>query len=135
MKRILSIVVLALAALVCVPEASAKYSPEMAELAKLMNNSLQGEGEGLTVDYDGNNIIINFPTSYFSEDEIDLLNGIDGKDLKPIMVKQLQESLGEEMVQMFGTMFEMFDTNMVIRLKLGKTPTDIVMTSKDLLGK
>lgn len=126
MKRLLTIIVLAVMALVAVPSASA-YSPEMKEFAELLNQ--EASKEGLTASYDGKNIIINFPSSFFDEEERDAFSGLDDlQPFAPVMVQALSESMGADNLSMFAQLFEVYDTNMVVRINLGKGNKDIVLT-------
>lgn len=133
MKRLLTIMALAIMALVAVPSASA-YSPEMKEFAKLLNQ--EASKEGMTASYDGKNIIINFPSSFFDEDEKSALRSMgDLQPFKPIMLEAISQSMGADNLEMIGQLFELNDTNMVVRINLGTTTRDIVLTPSDLRGK
>ncbi|MCM1005041.1 MAG: hypothetical protein NC402_01955 [Prevotella sp.] len=133
MKKILTIVVLAIAAFAIAPAASA-YSPEMKEFADLLNGQVAGE-DGITVTYDGNNLIMNLPASYFDADEMAIFNDIDDlQSLAPIMTQTLSESMGSENVGYLAQLLALYDTNLVLRLHIGKTPKDIVLTPSALMG-
>lgn len=130
MKKVFSILLLLAASVVAIPSASA-YSNEMNELATMMNEQI---GDGISVAYDGDNIIFTFPASFFSDEEKELFSGMDSlQPLAPQLKKSLAESMGEETLSMFGTVFSQFDTGMVVRVDLGGATKDIVFTGAQLL--
>lgn len=131
MKKLFSIVLVFAAAVFAAAPASA-YSSEMAELATLLNQEMQGNGASVT--YDGDNIIMAFPSSFFSPDEMEMLSGIDDMQmLAPMLKATMAESMGAETMAMFGTIFQQFDTNLVIRINLNGVKKDIVLTGSQLL--
>lgn len=133
MRRILSTLMLAALALVAVPDAAAVYHPEMAELAEMLNK--EAASNGSTVSYDGSNIIIDFKSNFLSKDEADIFASMDDlQPLVPIMVQTLNQSMGEENVHTFGTLFAQYDTNLIIRLNLGSTTKELTITPAQLLG-
>jgi len=134
MRRILSTIMLATLAIVAAPDAAAVYHPEMAEFSEMLNK--EAAGDGCTVSYDGTNIIMDFPSTFFSGDEADLFASMDDlQPLAPVMVQVLSQSMGADNVQTFGSLFEMYDTNLVMRLNLGSTTKEIIITPAQLLGK
>lgn len=130
MKKLFPILLLFVATVVATPTASA-YSSEMSELANMMNEQI---GDGISVAYDGDNIIFSFPPSFFSDEEKELFSGMDSlQPLAPQLKKSLAESLGDETLVMFGTVLSQFDTDMIVRLDLGGGAKDIVFTGAQLL--
>lgn len=92
------------------------------------------QGNGASVTYDGDNIIMAFPSSFFSPDEMEMLSGIDDMQmLAPMLKATMAESMGAETMAMFGTIFQQFDTNLVIRINLNGVKKDIVLTGSQLL--
>ena len=132
MKHIFAIAVVALMALFSAPEASA-YSEEIAQLAEEMNKVAD---DGTTVEYDGNNVIFNFPQSFFSDDEMAVFAEMDDlQPLAPLMVQTLSNSMDAEVFNMLGTVLEYFNTNMVMRFNVNSTVKDMVLTPQQLLEK
>lgn len=130
MKKIFSILLLLVASVVATPSALA-YSSEMNELANMMNEQI---GDGVSVAYDGDNIIFSLPASFFSDEEKELFSSMDSlQPLAPQLKKSLAESLGDETLAMFGTVFSQFDTGMVVRVDFGGAAKDIVFTGAQLL--
>lgn len=131
MKKIVSILIMAVAALIAVPQASA-YSEEMAEFAKLLNENTQ---DGSSATYDGKDIIISFPASFFGEEEAAIFGTMeDLQPFAPVMVQVLNESMGAENVQLFGSLLGMYDTNLVIKLDLNGVTRKITLTPSLLMG-
>lgn len=133
MKRYLSIIMLAIAAFVAAPQVSA-YNEQIAELAGLLNTA--AAENGISVDYDGTNIVMHFPSSTFSQDEVAMLSMVDDlQPLAPAMLSGIAQFLSEEDMQLFGTILSQNNTNLVVRLHLGDTTKDIVITGEDFLKK
>lgn len=132
MKRLFTILVIIAAALTIAPKASA-YHEEMQEFANLLNDAALGEG--CAVSYDGDNIIISFPPSFFSEDDIALFSEIDDTQvLAPMMANVLSASMGADEIQIFASLLSMYDTNLLIRLYLGNSTSEILLTPSMLSG-
>lgn len=103
----------------------------MAELANIMNKQTD---EGISVSYDGDNVIFSIPGSFFSDEEKELFSGMDSlQPLAPQLKMSLAEAMGNDALVMLGTIFSQFDTGMVVRLDLGGTSKDILFTGAQLL--
>lgn len=108
------------------------YSNEMAELAEMLDQSIDDDGTSVT--YDGDNIIVSFPASFFSDNEREMFAGMDSlQPLAPELKKYIVESTGAETIAMLGTIFMQFDTDLVVRLDTGGVTKDIVITGAQLL--
>lgn len=132
MKKILSIFILAVAAFIVAPQASA-YSQEMAEFAQLLNANME---DGSSATYDGNDIILSFPSSYFDGDELSMFSEMDDlQSFAPIMVLVLNESMGADNLNMFASLLAMYNTNLVIKLNLPGGSKTITLTPEILSGQ
>lgn len=133
MRRLCSFLMVVALAIFLAPQTFC-YSPEMEELAKMLNEQMAGEDTSVT--YDGKNIIFEMPPSALSAEELEVLDSIDDTQfLAPTMLESITNELGPENTVMFGEIFSQFNTNLVMRFKTGKTPIDITLTPEMLLGK
>lgn len=131
MKRICAVAIMLMIVMTGAFSASA-YSNEMAELAEMLDQSIDDDGTSVT--YDGDNIIVSFPASFFSDNEREMFAGMDSlQPLAPELKKYIVESTGAETIAMLGTIFMQFDTDLVVRLDTGGVTKDIVITGAQLL--
>ncbi|MCM1320113.1 MAG: hypothetical protein NC217_06985 [Muribaculaceae bacterium] len=134
MKKILSIILVAMAALIAAPQASA-YSEEMAEFAQLLNEGMAGE-DGVAATYNGRDIVIDFPASYFDADDVAMFADVDDMQIfAPLMIEVLNESMGADTLMMLGSLLDAYDTNLVIRMNLNSTTKTITLTPSMLMGQ
>ncbi len=115
------------------PTARATYHKEMADFAKVLNES--ASESGLSASYDPTNdcITLKFPKSFFTDEEAEIFSDIDLSTAKPLLINQLVESMGNESCTMFGTLLDSFNTKLAIEMQLGDKTRTITISGKELL--
>lgn len=132
MKKLIAICIAALMAMVSTPVANA-YSEILADMAKEMNR--EAGADGVTVTYDGKDIIMTFPTTFMSANEREALKTASAENLDSILKPAILSQWNDDFKMTFGTMLAMGNADLVVRLNLGDgIVRSVRITTDDIAG-
>lgn len=113
----------------CTTPSAFAYSDELKEFSELLNSEISD----INVEYDGKDLIMNFPSSLLSDDELELIESIDDDNVFASIVKMsVISSIDGEISNMLGSVLQQFDANLILRLQLPQGAVDILITPEEL---